>query len=186
MVVWENSRDRTLPSCPRVGASSQLIQMHHAGAFPGVSPVELVGHLMPAESGLPSLAATRQTGGVAGPNATSLKDLDLESGSASSDVDSESDGVSFDDSASDRSDGSDSGHYEPFSAARAMALNRMQQQQQLQSRMLTSLGFRQHQGEASFRPPAESEYQSGESNESTRAEDPGGSDSSSSDFAEGG
>ena len=184
MVVWENSRDRTLPSCPRVGASSQLIQMHHAGAFPGVSPVELVGHLMPAESGLPSLAATRQTGGVAGPNATSLKDLDLESGSASSDVDSESDGVSFDDSASDRNDGSNSGHYEPFSAARDMAMNRMQQQRRLQSHMLTSLGSHQHQGEAGFRPPTESEYQSGDINESIRAEDSGGSNSSSTDVAD--
>jgi hypothetical protein len=114
-----------------------------------------------------------------------LKDVDLESrSSASSDVDSESDDISFDDSASDRSDGSDSGHYEPFSAARAMALNRMQQQQRLQSRMLTSIGSYQHQNEAGFRPPNDSEYQSGDSNESTLAEDSGGSDSSSSDIAD--
>jgi hypothetical protein len=108
----------------------------------------------------------------------------LESGSASSDVDSESDGVSFDDSASDRNDGSNSGHYEPFSAARDMAMNRMQQQRRLQSHMLTSLGSHQHQGEAGFRPPTESEYQSGDINESIRAEDSGGSNSSSTDVAD--
>jgi hypothetical protein len=98
-------------------------------------------------------------------------------------VDSESDDISLDDSASDRSDGSDSGsvpHYEPFTAARAMALNRMQQQQRLQSRVLTSLT---HQSEG-FRPPADSEYQSGDSIDSMRAEDSGGSDSSSSDLAD--
>jgi hypothetical protein len=65
-----------------------------------------------------------------------------------------------------------------------MALNRMQQQQRLQSRMLTSLGSYQHQGGTGFRPPNDSEYQSGDSNESTRAEDSGGSDSSSSGVAD--
>jgi hypothetical protein len=98
------------------------------------------------------------------------------SSASNSDVDSEqSDDVSLDDSASDRSDGSDSGsglHYEPFTAARAMALNRMQQQQRLQSRVLASLS-------EGFRPPADSEYQSGDSIDSMRAEDSGGSDSSS-------
>ena len=99
-------------------------------------------------------------------------------------MDSESDDVSFDDSASDRSDGSDSGHLEPFTAARAMALNRIQQhQQRLQSRgLLTSLVL--HQSDVGFRPPADSEYQSGDSIDSTRGEDSGGSDSSSSDFAD--
>jgi hypothetical protein len=99
-------------------------------------------------------------------------------------VDSEDD-VSLDDSASDRSDGSDSGsatHYEPFTAARAMALNRMQQQQRLQSRVLTSLSSL-HQSEG-FRPPADYEYQSGDSLDSMKAEDSGGSDSSSSDIAD--
>ena len=107
------------------------------------------------------------------------------SSASNSDVDSESDDVSFDDSASDRSDGSDSGHYEPFTAARAMALNRIQQQQRLQSRggVLTSLAL--HQSEGGFtRPPADSEYQSGDSIDSTRGEDSGGSDSSSSDLAD--
>ena len=102
------------------------------------------------------------------------------SSASNSDVDSESDDISLDDSASDRSDGSDSGsavHYEPFTAARAMALNRMQQQQRLQSRVLTSLTSL-HQSEG-FRPPADSEYQSGDSIDSMRAEDSGGSDSSS-------
>jgi hypothetical protein len=50
--------------------------------------------------------------------------------------------------------------------------------------MLTSLGSFQHQGESGFRPPTESEYQSGDSIDSTRAEDSGGSDSSSSDVAD--
>lgn len=108
--------------------------------------------------------------------------LKLEHGRSSasnSDVDSESDDVSLDDSASDRSDGSDSGgtgHYEQFTAARAMAISRMQQQQRLQNRVLTGLSSL-HQNE--FRPPADSEYQSGDSIDSMRAEDSGGSDSSS-------
>lgn len=92
--------------------------------------------------------------------------------------------MSFDDSASDRSDGSDSGHYEPFTAARAMALSRIQQQQRLhQNRgaVLTSLALHQNEGS---RPPADSEYQSGDSIDSTRGEDSGGSDSSSSDLAD--
>lgn len=65
-----------------------------------------------------------------------------------------------------------------------MALNRIQQQQRLQSRVLTSLAL--HQSEGGFRPPADSEYQSGDSIDSTRgeAEDSGGSDSSSSDLAD--
>jgi hypothetical protein len=155
-----------------------LLQMHHVAAFAGVSPFELTG----------LAAASENNGGPGGGGGApvGLKDVDLESrSSASSDVDSESDDVSFDDSASDRSDGSDSGHYEPFSAARAMALNRMQQQQRLQSRMLTSLGSLSHQQSESFRPPADSEYQSGDSVDSMRAEDSGGSDSSySSDVAD--
>jgi hypothetical protein len=105
---------------------------------------------------------------------------------SNSDADSESDDVSLDDSASDRSDGSDSGsatHHEPFTAARAMALNRMQQQQRLQSRALTSLNSLNRTSDG-FRPPADSEYQSGDSMDSTRAEDSGGSDSSSSDLAD--
>ena len=107
------------------------------------------------------------------------------SSASNSDIDSESDDVSFDDSASDRSDGSDTGpgHYEPFTAARAMALNRIQQQQRLQSRVLTSQALHQSEG-GGFRPPADSEYQSGDSIDSTRGEDSGGSDSSSSDMAD--
>ena len=121
---------------------------------------------------------------------------------SNSDADSESDDVSLDDSASDRSDGSDSGsatHHEPFTAARAMALNRMQQQQRLQSRGLTSLtaslggrggvagglgGVGVGGPGEGFRPPADSEYQSGDSMDCMRAEDSGGSDSSSSDLAD--
>ena len=147
-----------------------LLQMHHAAAMAGVAPFELLN----------STVGGPAPGPVAVPGLT-VKDMDIESrSSASSDVDSESD-VSFDDSASDRSDGSDSGqHYEPLTAAHAMALNRRQQQQRLQSRVLTSL--QQHGNEA--RPPSDAEYQSGDSIDSTRAEDSGGSDSSSSDIAD--
>jgi hypothetical protein len=181
-LLFNSSGESSSPpmaSMHHANPNMHLLQMHHAAAFAGVSPFELMGHLTAPDSGAHSSVATGQAGAVA------LKDIDLESrSSASSDVDSESDDVSFDDSASDRSDGSDSGHFEPFSAARAMALNRMQQQQRLQSRMLTSLGSFQHQGESGFRPPTESEYQSGDSIDSTRAEDSGGSDSSSSDVAD--
>ena len=106
------------------------------------------------------------------------------SSASNSDIDSESDDISFDDSASDRSDGSDfdpgNNPSEPFTAARVMALNRMQQQhrreQYLQDRALRQV--------ASFQPPPDSEYQSGDSVDSTMAEDSCGSDSSSSDFTD--
>ena len=65
-----------------------------------------------------------------------------------------------------------------------MALNRMQQQQRLQSRVLTSLSSLHASEGGGFRPPADSEYQSGDSIDSMRAEDSGGSDSSSSDLAD--
>lgn len=161
-------------------ANMHMLQLHHAVALTGASlsrgtssPLDL----MTIDAG--SAAVGRSADGA---------DLEAEHGRSSasnSDVDSESDELSFDDSASDRSDGSDSGsftQYEPFTAARAMALNRMQQQQRLQSRVLTSLNSL-HQSEG-FRPPADSEYQSGDSIDSTRAEDSGESDSSSSDLAD--
>jgi hypothetical protein len=111
-----------------------------------------------------------------------LKEADVESrSSASSDIDSESD-VSFDDSASDRSDGSDSGHYanEPLTAARAIALSRVQHQQRSRL-MMTSL---QHSSQGNT-GDSEQQYQSGDSIDSTRAEDSAGSDSSStSDMAD--
>eukprot|EP00562_Extubocellulus_spinifer_P026708 CAMPEP_0178635232 /NCGR_PEP_ID=MMETSP0698-20121128/13054_1 /TAXON_ID=265572 /ORGANISM="Extubocellulus spinifer, Strain CCMP396" /LENGTH=1107 /DNA_ID=CAMNT_0020274953 /DNA_START=373 /DNA_END=3696 /DNA_ORIENTATION=+ len=105
--------------------------------------------------------------------------------------------------------------YEPFAAARVMALNRIHQQQQqqrqeqfLQSRALASVGAgahaaggavlppggAQHGGvgvglssshhhqDLNFRPPPDSEYQSGDSIDSMRAEDSCGSDSSASDM----
>lgn len=150
--------------------------MHHSAAMVGVSPNQILSSNATVNYG--SASVFGQAPGF------SHKDMDIESrSSASSDVDSESD-VSFDDSASDRSDGSDSGqHYEPLTAARAMALNRMHQQQRLQSRVFTSLHM--HSGGAEgFRPPADSEYQSGDSIDSMRAEDSGGSDSSSSDVAD--
>ena len=106
------------------------------------------------------------------------------SSASNSDIDSESDDTSFDDSASDRSDGSDFDPSTPMglseTAARVMALNRMQQQhrreQYLQDRALRQV--------ASFQPPPDSEYQSGDSIDSTMAEDSCGSDSSSSDFTD--
>merc|ERR1712038_624176 len=119
--------------------------------------------------------------------------------SSASDIESESDDFSFDDSASDRSDGSDCGSFsEPITAARVMALNRMQQQhrreQYLQSTRASS-GLLQatgggagaggqgaSQGGTNFL--MDSEYQSGDSIDSTMAEDSCGSDSSSSDLAD--
>lgn len=114
-----------------------------------------------------------------------VADLEGRSSASNSDIDSESDDVSFDDSASDRSDGSDSGYFsEPFTAARVLALNRMQQQhrreQYLQDRALRQLSA----SSTNFQPPPDSEYQSGDSIDSTMAEDSCGSDSSSSDFAD--
>jgi len=118
-----------------------------------------------------------------------VTDFEVRSFASNSDIDSESDDVSFDDSASDRSDGSDSGpgyYSETFTATRVMALNRMQQQQQ-QYRREQYLQDRARQLAASsthFQPPPDSEYQSGDSLDSTMAEDSCGSDSSSSDFAD--
>lgn len=117
------------------------------------------------------------------------------SSASNSDVDSESDDFYLDDSASDRSDGSDSGvaaplagvSSEPFTAARVMALNRIQQQRSMQNRAAreaagTTLHYQHGLG---FRPPLETEYQSGDSIDSTMAEDSCGSDSSSaSDMAD--
>jgi hypothetical protein len=165
-------------------SNMQMLQLHHSMTMAGVplnrtnaSPLDL----MTIDAG--TIAQMRgQTNASAG---TGPGSEGGRSSASNSDVDSESDDVSFDDSASDRSDGSDSGpissHHEPFTAARAMALNRMQQQQRLQqSRARTSLtGLHQNEG---FRPPADSEYQSGDSIDSTRAEDSEGSDSS--DFAD--
>lgn len=166
--------------------SMNMLQFHHAVALAGVSlnrpnhPSPLDNLMTIDASTISQMRSHANTTG-AGPGSEST---DGRSSASNSDIDSESDDISFDDSASDRSDGSDSGstsaHHEPFTAARAMALNRMQQQQRLQSRVLTSLS---HQGEG-FRPPADSEYQSGDSIDSTRAEDSGGSDSSSSDLAD--
>jgi hypothetical protein len=112
------------------------------------------------------------------------------------------DDSAFSDSASeDRSDGSDSGsgsltgaHYEPFTAARVMALNRMQQQQRreqfLQSRALAGIaaaaaaaGTQQHYHNANNNDGYPSGYQSGDSIDSMMADDSYGSDSSNSDVA---
>lgn len=91
----------------------------------------------------------------------------------------DSDDFSLDDSASDRSDGSESGvHCEPFTAARVMALNRIQQQRS-QNRAAAAQTTLQYQHGLGFRPPLDTEYQSGDSIDSTMAEDSCGSDSSS-------
>ena len=133
-------------------SNMQLLQMNHANALSGVSAFELMN---------PQSIPTGHF----------LREGDLESRSSGASSDTESD-VSFDDSASDRSDGSD---YEPFSAARAMALTRIQQQQQ---RRLLQYG-------EGHRPASDSEYQSGDSVDSIRAEEYSGeSDSSSSDVAD--
>eukprot|EP00529_Nitzschia_sp_RCC80_P004297 CAMPEP_0113503356 /NCGR_PEP_ID=MMETSP0014_2-20120614/34097_1 /TAXON_ID=2857 /ORGANISM="Nitzschia sp." /LENGTH=969 /DNA_ID=CAMNT_0000398311 /DNA_START=149 /DNA_END=3058 /DNA_ORIENTATION=- /assembly_acc=CAM_ASM_000159 len=155
----------------------QMLQLHHSMTMAGVplnrantSPLDL----MTIDSS--TIAQMRSQTNASAPGSEGGR-----SSASNSDIDSESDDISFDDSASDRSDGSDTGpisaHHEPFTAARAMALNRMQQQQRLQqSRARTSLTSL-HQNEG-FRPPADSEYQSGDSIDSTRAEDSEGSDSS--------
>ncbi len=97
------------------------------------------------------------------------------SSASNSDIDSESDDISFDDSASDRSDGSDfdPGLSEPFTAARVLALTRMQQQHR-REQYLQDRALRQVAASSNFQPPSDSEYQSGDS----------GSDSSSSDVAD--
>jgi len=96
------------------------------------------------------------------------------SSASNSDIDSESDDISFDDSASDRSDGSDfdPGLSEPFTAARVMVLNRMQQQHR-REQYLQDRALRQVVASSNY-SPSDSEYQSGDS----------GSDSSSSDVAD--
>jgi hypothetical protein len=156
-----------------------MLHLHHAVALAGVS----LSRGAPSPLDLMSIdGAVQSHNNLVAPSENPDLETDHGRSSASnSDVDSESDDISLDDSASDRSDGSDSS-FEPFTAARAMALNRMQQQQRLQSRVLTSFNaLNQSEG---FRPPADSEYQSGDSIDSTRAEDSGGSDSSSSDLAD--
>lgn len=178
-----------------------MLQLHHAVAMAGISTYGM-NLVKPPSSTLDTLFNTehitflRNQQNATGNTGPGSESTDGRSSASNSDIDSESDDISFDDSASDRSDGSDSGstptsghQHEPFTAARAMALNRMQQQQRLQSRVLTSMGTTassssQHQGGEGFRPPADSEYQSGDSIDSTRAEDSGGSDSSSSDLVD--
>eukprot|EP00537_Pseudo-nitzschia_pungens_P002363 CAMPEP_0172371818 /NCGR_PEP_ID=MMETSP1060-20121228/44980_1 /TAXON_ID=37318 /ORGANISM="Pseudo-nitzschia pungens, Strain cf. cingulata" /LENGTH=992 /DNA_ID=CAMNT_0013097569 /DNA_START=276 /DNA_END=3254 /DNA_ORIENTATION=+ len=176
------------PHLETTSTNMHMLQLHHAVALAGAtlnrsSNLPTLDNLMTIDANTISQMRSQANVAGAGPGSEST---DGRSSASNSDIDSESDDISFDDSASDRSDGSDSGsssaHYEPFTAARAMALNRMQQQQRLQSRVLTSLGT-SFQGEG-YRPPADSEYQSGDSIDSTRAEDSGGSDSSSSDMAD--
>lgn len=174
------------PHLETTSTNMHMLQLHHAVALAGAT-LNRTGNLPTLENLMTidanSISQMRSQTNAAGPGSEST---DGRSSASNSDIDSESDDISFDDSASDRSDGSDSGstsaHYEPFTAARAMALNRMQQQQRLQSRVLTSLGT-SAQGEG-FRPLADSEYQSGDSIDSTRTEDSGGSDSSSSDMTD--
>jgi PPP4R2 len=188
-------------SCPRV-ASPVLFNAGGGGGYDGLSSSPPMAPILANHTSMQFMqmhpSATSRTvasnvlgsgmmASVSGPTfGFYTRDADVESRSpASSDLDSESD---FDDSASDRSDGSDSGvPYEPLTAARAMALNRLQQQTRMQSRVLTP--FQVHSsnnnvGQEGFRPSADYEYQSGDSLDSTRAEESGGSDSSSSDHAD--
>ncbi len=140
-----------------------LIQYHNAIALAGGVSLNRSTTTSSLDNFISQIRS--QTG--TGPGSEST---DGRSSASNSDIDSESDDISFDDSASDRSDGSDSGSsHEPFTAARAMLLNRIQQQQRFQSRQ---------------QPSVDSDYPSGESIDSTRAEDSGGSDSSSSDMAD--
>lgn len=113
---------------------------------------------------LPSLDTTAPSLPDQPSHVTDLKDL--VGLSPSSDTES--------DSSSCASSDSDPGGNEPFTAARLMALNRIQAQQRREQ-------FYRLEG---FRPPPDSEYQSGDSIDSTVAEDSGGSDSSSSDLAD--
>ncbi len=152
-----------------------LLQYHHAVALAGGvtlnrsnNPSSLDNYMSFDASTISQIRSQANIAGT-GPGSEST---DGRSSASNSDIDSESDDISFDDSASDRSDGSDSGSSnEPFTAARAMLLNRIQQQQRLQSR---------HQGDG-LRPSTDSDYQSGDSIDSTKAEDSCGSDSSSSE-----
>ena len=149
-----------------------LLQYHHAVAMAGGvslnrsnNPLSLDNYMALDANTISQIRSQTNFTGT-GPGSEST---DGRSSASNSDIDSESDDISFDDSASDRSDGSDSGSsHEPFTAARAMLLNRIQQQQRLQSR---------HQGDG-LRPSADSDYQSGDSIDSTRAEDSCESDSS--------
>ncbi|KAG7354168.1 protein phosphatase 4 core regulatory subunit R2 [Nitzschia inconspicua] len=174
------------PSHLTAASNMHMLQLHHAVSMAGGSLNRGNLDLTTIDTGPMSPTKGHEQPGSSG---AYHPDLDRDQGRSSpsnSDVDSESDDISFDDSASDRSDrsdGSDSAtHFEPFAAARAMALNRMQQQQRLQSRNLASLSSLQNN--EGFRPAADSDYQSGDSIDSTRAEDSGGSDSSSSDLAD--
>merc|ERR1719491_2294311 len=117
------------------------------------------------------------SGGHSGIGESVITDLErVEQGRSStsnSDADSDTD-VSLDDSASDRSDGSDSGSCTGISeptVARVMALNRMNQQhrreQFLQNRALGQF----NPSGMNYLPPSDVEYQSGDSIDSLMAED---------------
>ena len=168
---------------------ASVLQGHHGGvldavAFRAGQNVQMEIVIDPASG---NSAVSPVQSGVTATDVAYLDQVEVGRSSASnSDIDSESDDISFDDSASDRSDGSDfdpgtvSGLSEPFTAARVMALNRMQQQhrreQYLQDRALRQV--------PPCQPPLDSEYQSGDSVDSTMAEDSCGSDSSSSSFTD--
>eukprot|EP00555_Chaetoceros_dichaeta_P006222 CAMPEP_0198255346 /NCGR_PEP_ID=MMETSP1447-20131203/5481_1 /TAXON_ID=420782 /ORGANISM="Chaetoceros dichaeta, Strain CCMP1751" /LENGTH=488 /DNA_ID=CAMNT_0043941697 /DNA_START=129 /DNA_END=1595 /DNA_ORIENTATION=- len=127
-------------------------------------------------------------GGVGSPVIADLEQVEQGRSSASnSDADSDTD-VSLDDSASDRSDGSDSGSCtgisEPFTAARVMALNRMNQQHRREQYLQNRALGQSYASGMNYLPPSDVEYQSGDSIDSLMAEDSGGSDSSSSDIAD--
>lgn len=151
------------------------LQTHHGGVLDSATclragpNVQMEIVIDQASGGSCPTVTSVQAGGVY------LDQVDQGRSSASnSDIDSESDDISFDDSASDRSDGSDfdPGLSEPFTAARVMALNRMQQQHR-REQYLQDRALRQVAASSNY-SPSDSEYQSGDS----------GSDSSSSDVAD--
>mmetsp|Transcript_11393 Transcript_11393/g.23349 ORF Transcript_11393/g.23349 Transcript_11393/m.23349 type:complete len:844 (-) Transcript_11393:769-3300(-) len=104
-------------SLANTNPNMHVLQIHHAAAVAGVSPFDLMTIGTAAGTSMASAGSA-----LLGTTINGLKEQDLESrSSASSDVDSESDDVSFDDSASDRSDGSDSGYVGTSAAAEAGA-----------------------------------------------------------------
>jgi hypothetical protein len=161
----------------RANQGIQMLQMRsHSSTVNNPPPLELV---VGADAGGASSGAAAASSSAL--SSANVANLDFEPGRSSgtnSDVDS--DDFSLDDSASDRSDGSDSGvHCEPFTAARVMALNRIQQQRSQNRAAAAAQTTLQYQHGLGFRPPLDTEYQSGDSIDSTMAEDSCGSDSSS-------
>jgi len=164
---------------------------HHSVGLEAATGID--GHRMEMEILIdPSRAgSSSSSGGHNGVGGSVIADLEqVEQGrfsASNSDADSDTD-ISLDDSTSDRSDGSDSGSCtgvsEPITAARVMALNRMNQQHRREQYLQNRALCQSYASGINSLPPSDVEYQSGDSIDSLMAEDSGGSDSSSSDFAD--